>query len=97
MARKSKSTSKSVYERIEDKKLSIKETEELLVQLNNELQELYNEKDDLEMRQLLSMMKSKGLTIDEAAKLFQDNLAEEQEKEVKKRKKKETITEDSVE
>jgi DNA-binding transcriptional MerR regulator len=94
MARQSK---KSVYERIEDKKLSIKETEELLVQLNNELQELFAEKDDLEMRQLLSMMKSKGLTIDEAAKLFQDNLADEQEKETKKRKKKETITEDSVE
>ena len=52
MARKSK----SVYERIEEKLQSIKEAEELLVQLNNELQELYNEKDDLEMRQLLDMM-----------------------------------------
>ena len=90
MARKSKSTSKSVYERIEDKKQTIKETEDLLVQLNNELQELFAEKDDLEMRQLLQMMKSKGLTINEAAKLFQHNVEEEQEKETKKRKKKET-------
>lgn len=91
MARPSR---KSVYERIEDKLNSIKETEELLVQLNNELQELYDEKDDLEMRQLLQMMKSKGLTIDEAAKLFQNDLAKEQEKELKKRKKKETAEED---
>lgn len=95
MARKSKS--KSVYERIENQLQLIKETEELLVQHNNELQELYNEKDDLEMRLLLDMMKSKGLTINEAAKLFQHNVEEEQEKETKKRKKKETISEDSVE
>lgn len=63
MARTSK---KSVYERIEDQKAKIKETEELLVTLNEELQTLNLEKDDLEMRQLLEAMKSKGLTIDEA-------------------------------
>lgn len=94
MARPNK---KSVYERIEDKLQNIKETEELLVQLNNELQDLYGEKDDLEMHQLLDMMKSKGLTINEAAKLFQDNLVDEQqEKEVKKRKKKETEEENNI-
>ena len=49
MARKSKSNkSKDVYERIEDKLQSIKETEELLAQLNNELQELYTERDKLQ-------------------------------------------------
>ena len=64
---------KSVYERIEDKLQNIKETEELLVQLNNELQELYSEKDDLEMRQLLEAMKSKGLNINEALAKFESS------------------------
>ena len=94
MARKSKSISLSVYERIENKLQSIKETEELLAKLNSELQELYNEKDDLEMRQLLSMMKSKGLTIDEAAKLFQHNAEVAQEDKPKKRNKKEAVNEE---
>ena len=40
MARPAK---KTVYERIEDKINTIKETEELLVNLNKELQELYCE------------------------------------------------------
>lgn len=77
MARTSK---KSVYERIEEKKQSIKEAEEMLVQLNNELQELFGEKDELEMRQLLEAMKSKGLTIDQALAKFE---SESQAKEVK--------------
>ena len=64
---------KSVYERIEDKLQNIKETEELLVQLNNELQDLYGEKDDLEMRQLLEAMKSKGLNINEALAKFESS------------------------
>lgn len=64
MARKSKSV--SVYERIEDKKQTIKETEELLTVLNEELETLNLEKDDLEMKQLLDAMKSKDLTINEA-------------------------------
>ena len=57
MARKSK----SVYERIEEKLQDIKQAEELLATLNEELQTLNLEKDDLEMRQLLEAMKSKGL------------------------------------
>ena len=73
MARKSKSKGISVYERIEDKLQNIKETEELLVQLNNELQDLYGEKDDLEMRQLLEAMKSKGLNINEALAKFESS------------------------
>ena len=68
MARTSK---KSVYERIEDKLQNIKETEELLAQLNNELEELYTERDNLQMTQLFEAMKTKGLDIDEALKLLQ--------------------------
>ena len=70
-------TRKNVYERIEEKLQDIKATEELLATQKEELQTLYWEKDDLEMRQLLDMMKSKGLTIDQAAKLFEDDLVEE--------------------
>lgn len=62
---------KSVYERIEEKLQDIKETEKLLATQNEELQTLYLEKDDLEMRQLLEMMKSKGLTIDQALAKFE--------------------------
>lgn len=93
MARQSK---KSVYERIEDKKLSIKETEELLVTLNNELQELYTERDSLQMNQLFEAMKTKGLDIDEALKILScsDEQSNDQDKEPKKRKKKE-IEEDN--
>lgn len=90
MARTSK---KSVYERIEEKLQDIKNTEALLALQNEELQTLYLEKDDLEMRQLLEMMKSKGLTIDEAAKLFQDDFVEG--KESKKKTKKENVEENN--
>ena len=68
MARKS---TKSVYERIEEKKQNINEVEEMLAQLNNELQELYTERDNLQMSQLFETMKAKGLDIDEALKLLQ--------------------------
>ena len=97
MARPSR---KSVYERIEDKKLSIQETEELLAQLNNELQELYTERDNLQMAQLFEAMKTKGLDIEEALKLLhtsgssnENNEDNEQDK-PKKKNKKETIEED---
>ena len=87
MARTSK---KSVYERIEEKKLSIKETEELLVQLNNELQELYTERDNLQMNQLFEAMKTKGLDINEALKILScsDEQSNDQDKEPKKKKEK---------
>ena len=92
---------KSVYERIEDKKLSIQETEELLVQLNNELQELYTERDNLQMTQLFEAMKTKGLDIEEALKLLhtscpsgQDNDHDNEQDKPKKRNKKETVEED---
>ncbi len=88
---------KSVYERIEDKKQNIKEAEELLATLNNELQTLYLEKDDLEMRQLLEMMKSKGLTIDQALAKFESDAAQVKEaKSSKQKNKKEDASEDIV-
>lgn len=62
---------KNVYERIDEQKNKIQETETLLKKLNDELQELYAEKDDLEMRQLLKQMKDSGLSIDQAMKLLQ--------------------------
>lgn len=63
MARTSK---KNVYERIEEQQNKILETEELLKTLNEELELLYKEKDDLEMRQLLQQMKDSNLDIETA-------------------------------
>lgn len=82
---------KSVYERIEDKLQNIKETEKLLAQLNNELQELYTERDNLQMNQLFEAMKIKGLDINEALKLLSGSqeITHEQDK-PKQRNKKET-------
>lgn len=68
MARPAK---KTVYERIEEKVQAIKETEELLVKLNEELQALNSEKDKEEMEKLFSLMKANGLTIDKAIELLQ--------------------------
>ena len=92
---------KSVYERIEDKLQNIKETEELLAQLNNELQELYTERDNLQMTQLFEAMKTKGLDIDEALKLLQthgssgqDNDQDNEQDKPKKRNKKVTANEE---
>ena len=62
--------SKNVYERIEDKKENIREAEGTLKRLNEELQELLAEKDDLEMRQLLSQMKANNLDINKAMDLL---------------------------
>lgn len=66
MARKSK----SVYDRIEDKKKEILKAEEIFNNLNNELKNLLIEKDELEMKQLLEHMKSKNLNIEQAIDLI---------------------------
>ena len=57
---------KTVYERIEEKLNVIKETEELLVKLNDELKDLYVEKDELEMRLLIAKVKENGIDIETA-------------------------------
>lgn len=97
MARKNKTKSKSVYERIEEKKKNIKEVEDMLDQLNNELQELYLEKDDLEMRQLLEAMKSKGLSINEALSKFESESLQNKETTTSKTRNKKTATDDTEE
>jgi DNA-binding transcriptional MerR regulator len=89
MARKIKSKTVSVYERIELKLQDIKKTEELLALQNKELQTLYSEKDDLEMRQLLEAMKSKGLNINEALAKFESEIEQKTSK-VKNKKEVET-------
>ena len=70
MARTSK---KSVYERIEDKKNEIANKEEELKQLNQELQILFEEQKKEEMIRLYEKMRASNLTIEEA--LQQMNMA----------------------
>ena len=62
MARKPK----SIYERITEKKQEIQLAEEKLQNLTNELLELEAERDDLEMHQLLTAARAKGLNIEQA-------------------------------
>lgn len=71
MARTSK---KNVYERIEEQQNKILETEKLLEILNEELELLYKEKDDLEMRQLLQQMKDSNLDIETALNRLINNI-----------------------
>lgn len=72
MARKSKS---SIYERIEETKSDILNTEQHLAQLNSLLEELLHEKDELEMRQAWSAIKESGMTLEEVQKLLEKNIA----------------------
>lgn len=72
---------KNIYQRIEEQKNKIKETEELLVTFNNELQDLYAEKDMNEMKLLLAKMKESGLDIETAlAKLSTDSQKDKDKK-----------------
>ena len=66
MARKGK----SVYERIEEVKSEIKLTEQHLSELKSQLQTLYDEKDDLEMRQTWAAIKSNGLNLEDIQKFL---------------------------
>ena len=67
MARKSK----SVYERIEETRSEISLKEQELVQLKSLLEELLQEKDDLEMRQAWAAIKDSGLTIEDVQKMLE--------------------------
>ena len=62
MARKPK----NIYERITEKKQEIQLAEEKLQNLTNELLKLESERDDLEMHQLLTAARAKGLNIEQA-------------------------------
>lgn len=67
MARKSK----SVYKKIEETKLEITSTEQILINLKSQLEVLLAEKDDLEMRQTWAAIKSNGLTIEDVQKILE--------------------------
>lgn len=69
MARKTRLT---IYEQIEAKQQAIKKTEELLQKLNTELESLYAQRDELEMRQLFAKMREKNLSIDKATELLEN-------------------------
>ena len=69
MARKSKNL--SVYERITDTLSSIESTEQQLAELKSQLQNLYEEKDDLEMREIWKEIKNNGLTSEDVQKLLE--------------------------
>ena len=66
MARKSK----SVYERITEKKQEIELLEQNLAQAKSQLIDLETEKDDLEMRQAWAAIKGKGLSIEDVQKIL---------------------------
>ena len=59
MARKPK----DVYSRIEDKKSQIKEAEDRLLILNEELKALNKERDDLEMKQMFEAARERNLDV----------------------------------
>lgn len=61
---------KDVYTRINEKQNEIKKAEETLTRLNDELQELYNERDNLEMHQLLEQIRSNNIDINQALELL---------------------------
>ena len=69
MARKTKL---SIYEQIEAKQQAIKKTEELLQKLNTELESLYAQRDEFEMRQLFAKMREKNLSIEKATELLEN-------------------------
>lgn len=61
---------KNVYERIEDTKRKISETEETLAQLNMLLNNQIAERDDLEMHQLFDFIRSNNISLDQAKALM---------------------------
>jgi hypothetical protein len=69
----SRSTSlrrKNVYERIEDTKRRISETEETLAQLKMLLSNQMAERDDLEMHQLFDFIRKNNISLDQAKDLM---------------------------
>ena len=64
------SRKKSIYERIEDTKRRISETEETLAQLNMLLNNQISERDDLEMHQLFDFIRSNNISLDQAKSLM---------------------------
>lgn len=66
---------KDVYTRINDKKDEIKQMEEQLIRLNEELKELLKEQDELEMNRMLDAIRNQGIDIETAlAKLLSEKV-----------------------
>lgn len=61
---------KNVYERIEDTKRKISETEETLAQLNVLLNNQMAERDDLEMHQLFDFIRKNNISLDQAKNMM---------------------------
>ena len=65
-SRSTSSRRKNVYERIEDTKRKITETEETLAQLKMLLSTYMAERDDLEMHQLFDFIRKNNISLDQA-------------------------------
>lgn len=65
-SRSTSSRRKNVYERIEDTKRKIAETEETLAQLKMLLSTYMAECDDLEMHQLFDFIRKNNISLDQA-------------------------------
>ena len=74
MARRTRRNTKSVYERIDETLKLISEREKELTELRELLEDLYSEKDDLEMRETWSKINSIGLNMDDINKLLSDDV-----------------------
>lgn len=69
-SRTTNSRRKNVYERIEDTKRKISETEETLTQLNVLLNNQMAERDDLEMHQLFDFIRKNNISLDQAKNMM---------------------------
>lgn len=69
-SRSTSSRRKNVYERIEDTKRRISETEETLAQLKMLLSNQMAERDDLEMHQLFDFIRKNNISLDQAKDLM---------------------------
>lgn len=69
-SRTTNSRRKNVYERIEDTKRKISETEETLAQLNVLLNNQIAERDDLEMHQLFDFIRKNNISLDQAKNMM---------------------------
>lgn len=65
-SRSTSSRRKNIYERIEDTKRRIAETEETLAQLKMLLSNQMAERDDLEMHQLFDFIRKNNISLDQA-------------------------------
>lgn len=68
--RSTSSRRKNVYERIEDTKRRIAETEETLAQLKMLLSNQMAERDDLEMHQLFDFIRKNNISLDQAKNMM---------------------------